>query len=183
MATVYISKPGKTSREFIRGSQALPRPQGYEGKELTSRLKQVTDAICEEPIQRLIKSLEQPNEERHKELQAYIDSLRSEVRVSYEAEFTESVLDTAWKVWESLKMAISARGLCLEVPDASPGNQNNFMYVWSKGDDYFECEIFGTGEVEFFYRNRNSGKNWGEETTIEQQFSRTILDKAALFAW
>jgi hypothetical protein len=71
--------------------------------------------------------------------------------------------------------------LYIEVPDACPGRRDNFMYTWSKEEHYLECEIFGSGEIEFFYRNRETGKNWGEDTTIAQVLSPVILEKVKLF--
>jgi hypothetical protein len=114
-------------------------------------------------------------------LKSYIDSLKDEVRKEEAPEFTEKVLNLSWSVWEALKTLFEkTKELCLEVPDACPGSKDNFMYTWSKSEHYLECEIFGTGEVEFFYRNRN-GENWGEDTTIERGFSANILQFLTLF--
>ncbi len=55
------------------------------------------------------------------------------------------------------------------------------MYTWSKSEYYLECEIFATGAIEFFYRNRNTREVRGEDTTLEQGFSTDILDKVSLF--
>ncbi|WP_026098232.1 hypothetical protein [Kamptonema formosum] len=114
-------------------------------------------------------------------VRVYLDSLKKEARVTGETEFSEKVLDLSWSVWEKLKNLFEARGQCLEVPDACPGSRDNFMYTWSKAEHYLECEIFGTGEIEFFYRNRKNGAVWGEDTTLEQGFSKEIFDKASLF--
>lgn len=129
-----------------------------------------------------MKAYEEGNEKRHQELRRYLDSLHSEAKSTGEVEFTILVLNTAWQVWADLREYFLSKGLCLEVPDACPGQRDNFMYTWSKAEHYLECEILGSGEVEFFYRNRNSGEVWGEDTTLEQEFSTTVLDKAALFA-
>lgn len=114
-------------------------------------------------------------------LRVYLDSLKNEIKEAGEAKFSERVINLSWSVWEALKSQFEAKGLCLEVPDACPGSRDNFMYAWSKHEHYLECEIFGNGEIEFFYRNRNSGEVWGEDTTLEQGFSTDILDKASLF--
>ena len=63
-------------------------------------------------------------------------------------EFSEKAIDLSWSVWEKLKKLLSQKGLSLEVPNASPGLSNNFMYVWKKNDHYLECEIFENGEIE-----------------------------------
>jgi hypothetical protein len=122
-----------------------------------------------------------PQQQRYQNLRVYLDSLKNEARVTGETEFSERVLNLSWSVWERLTSLFQARGQWLEVPDACPGSKNNFMYTWSKSEYYLECEIFGTGEIEFFYRNRNTGEVWGEDTTLDQGFSGDILDKASLF--
>ncbi|MDB9510190.1 hypothetical protein PN499_03065 [Kamptonema animale CS-326] len=123
-----------------------------------------------------------PHQQRSQGLRLYLDSLKNEVRVTGEVEFSEKLIDLSWSLWETLKSQLfEVKGLHLEVPDACPGSRDNFMYTWSKAEHYFECEIFGTGEIEFFYRNRNNGQVWGEDTTLEQAFSTDILDKASLF--
>jgi hypothetical protein len=119
--------------------------------------------------------------QRHQKLQTYLDSLRDEARATRESEFSERVLDIAWLVWTRLRKHFMKGELCLEVPDACPGQKDNFMYTWSQEEHYLECEIFGSGEIEFFYRNRETGKNWGEDTTIGQAFSPVILEKVELF--
>lgn len=182
MATFKQVKP--LPRSFVRKLKSSPLLRGPEGKELSQKINKVSQDIQEdEPIQRLLKFLEEDNEKRHQELQCYLNELRSEAELADEVEFTTSTLDITWNVWESLKKLFRSKGLCLEVPDACPGQRNNFMFTWSKADHYLECEVFSSGEVEFFYRNRNNGEVWGEDTTLEQGFSTTIFDKVALFAW
>lgn len=169
---------------FVRKPKMSPQLEGLEGKELNQKLSEVSQAIRrDEPIQRLLRVLEEGNKKRHQELRHYLDSLHFEVESTGQDEFTILVLDIAWQVWTGLREYFLSKGLCLEVPDACPGQKDNFMYTWSKAEHYLECEIFGSGEVEFFYRNRNSREVWGEDTTLEQKFSATILDKATLFVW
>lgn len=114
-------------------------------------------------------------------LRLYLDSLKNEVREARDANFSERVLNLSWSVWKALKSLFEATGRCLEVPDACPGSKDNFMYTWSESEHYLECEIFATGEIEFFYRNRKTGEVWGEDTTLEQGFSTDILEKASFF--
>ncbi len=116
---------------------------------------------------------------RHQKLKEYLDSLRSEAETG--VDFTESALDISWQVWERLKEYFQSQHSYLDIPDACPGYRDNLMYTWSQEAHYFECEIFGNGEVEFFYRNRENNEVWGEDTRIDQKFSRDILDKASLF--
>ncbi len=157
--------------------------QGQEGKQLNDKIHQVSYKIQkDEPIQRLLESLEKDNEQRHQELLAYIQSLRSEAVANGEIGFTLSVIEKAQQVWEDLRTVFFSNKQCLEVPDACPGYRDNFMYTWSKGKQHLECEIFGNGEVEFFYRGNND-EIWGEDIKVGQEFSTAIIDKVALFAW
>lgn len=136
-----------------------------------------------EPLQRLVTRLEAIAEQRHLELREYLDSLEAEARSTNQAEFTLKTISIAWQVWLDLRSQLQQREVCLEVPDACPGNQNNLMYTWSKSEHYLECEIFGNGAVEFFYRNRVTNDVWGEDATLGERFSSEILEKATLFAW
>ncbi len=180
MATFVSSSTLHNKGSFIRELRPSSHSAGLEGSELD---KKIESSLHDEPIQRLLKNLEEPNEERHLHLQNYLESLRSEARSNNETEFTIKALNIAWQVWNDLKDHFQQKGLCLEVPDACPGSQDNFMYTWSKAEHYFECEIFGNGEVEFFYRNRSTGEVWGEDTTLEQGFSTAIFEKTAIFVW
>ena len=178
MATVATSTLPKSYfyRDFAREIQ----PESPEGKKISDISKRIRE---DEPIQRLLKSLEDDNLQRHQKLLNYIDSLRPEAIANHGSEFSLSVLKNACQVWENLRELFSSKHLYLEVPDACPGYRDNFMYNWSKGEHYLECEIFGGGEVEFFYRNDKNNEIWGEDITVDQGFSTTILNKVALFAW
>lgn len=178
---VTITSPSRNT-SFVRHSIETPL-EGQEGKQLKDKIYQVTYKIKkDEPIQRLLESYEKGNQQRHQELLDYIDSLRSEVLVSGETDFTVSVLEKALHVWEGLRAVFSSKNKCLEVPDAVKGDRDNFMYVWSRGKQHLECEIFGNGEVEFFYRGNND-EIWGEDIKVGQEFSATIIEKVALFTW
>jgi len=123
-------------------------------------------------------------QKRCQKLRSYMDSLKSKMKDMKQPEFSEKAIDLSWSVWEKLKKLLSQKGLSLEVPNASPGLSNNFMYVWKKNDHYLECEIFENGEIEFFYINNMDRKDeelWTEDTTFEQNFSDDILDKVSLF--
>lgn len=125
-------------------------------------------------------------QQRCQKLRAYIDSLKSEMKNMKESELSEKAIDLAWSVWKKLKKILSQKGFSLEVPNACPGLNANFMYVWEKNEHYLECEIFENGEIEFFYVKNTDGKHeqiWGEDTTFEQGFSDVILDKVSLFTY
>ena len=166
------------------------KPIGHQANFIKSDPKERRGKFWSSPSSDLSKNLPgtpkkveaiHPQQQRYEHLRVYLDSLKNEARVTGETEFSERVLNLSWSVWERLTSLFQARGQWLEVPDACPGSKNNFMYTWSKSEHYLECEIFGTGEIEFFYRNRNTGEVWGDDTTLEQGFSGDILDKASLF--
>ena len=179
---------------FEKGSTSSAGDWKYQSKIAGYLLQRTESALCNSqvfqpsnqtysPIQRLLKKFDENSERRHQELKAYLDTLRPQANSTGIDGFTISVLDTAWQTWEKLKEHFLLKGLCLEVPDACPGQSDNLMYAWSKGEHYFECEIFGNKALEFFYQNRNTSEIWGEDTTLEQEFSAAVLEKVALFAW
>jgi hypothetical protein len=157
---------------------------GNEGKKLKEKINQVNQDIKKpEYFRNLYQSWLEANETQQRNLETYIELLKSEAQENYESQFTKSILEYSWQVWNALSLHFSRNSLCLEVPDACPGQNNDFMYTWSKAEHYLECEIFGDGGIEFFYRNRSSGKVWGEDTTLEQGFPTSILEKVELFSW
>jgi len=173
IAVYELAKPVDDQANFIKS----------DPKERRGRFPSSPGSDWSKNLPRTPKKVEaiHPQQQRYQNLRVYLDSLKNEARVTGETEFSERVLNLSWSVWERLTSLFQARGQWLEVPDACPGSKNNFMYTWSKSEYYLECEIFGTGEIEFFYRNRNTGEVWGEDTTLDQGFSGDILDKASLF--
>jgi len=110
----------------------------------------------------------------------YVNELYIEAS-SKNASFTTDVLDNSSQVLKTLNSHFRRDHLFLEVPDACPGESDNFMFVWNKGEHYLECEIFGNGAVEFFYKNRSSDEVWGEDTTVDEKLTSAILKKLILF--
>jgi hypothetical protein len=179
---------------FLIEANSLSRPSfkplipsqsaGQEGKKLDEKIKEVNQFIQEpQYIRNLLEPWREANKEQQRGLQYYLESLKSEAVESFESQFTLTVLDYSWQTWKILSDYFATKSLCLEVPDACPGQNNDFVYTWSRAEHYLECEIFDTGEVEFFYRNRNSAEVWGEETTLEQGFSTSIIRKVSIFSW
>lgn len=125
-------------------------------------------------------------QQRYQKLEKYIDNLKNEVKDKKEPEFSEKVLNLSWLIWEKLEEIIKQKGFILSVPNACPGLNNNFMYTWSNTDHYLECEIFGTGEVEFFYvkyMDKKHEKVWGEDTSFDKldSLSNDVLEKLLFF--
>ena len=48
----------------------------------------------------------------------------------------------------------------LETPDASPGPDGMFCFVWDREEHHLIWEIFENQESELFYRNRDTHKLW-----------------------
>lgn len=173
IAVYNLAQPVGHQANFIKTD-----PQERRGRFLSPPLSDLLNNLP-----RIHKKIEATNHQRQRSqgLRLYLESLKNEVREARDANFSERVLNLSWSVWKALKSLFEAKGECLEVPDACPGSKDNFMYTWSESQHYLECEIFATGEIEFFYRNRNTGEVWGEDTTLEQGFSTDILDKASFF--
>jgi hypothetical protein len=115
-------------------------------------------------------------------LELYMESLRTEAKSTNKAEFTVSLIDYSWQIWQELKQSLwKFNQMRVTTPNACPGPSNTFMYTWSKAEHYLECEVFENRTIEFFYRNRETDKAWEEDTTLENGFSVEILNKIALF--
>lgn len=170
---------------LICESSTNPELYGSAGQALTKKLKEVSQVFQDEPIQRLLKSWLEEYNERQQILLQYLNALSIETQ-DEKCEFTQVVIEMAGQIWEKLQTYFYAKGRSLDIPDACPGSHDNFMFTWSKREHYFECEIFDSGEVEFFYRNRQTGQNWGEDTTLEELVSTippSIVEKITLFTW
>jgi hypothetical protein len=97
-----------------------------------------------------------PIKKRYQKLISYLKLLRIEAESNHEVDFSIAVINLADQIWKNLNDYFENESL--EVPDACPGNDDNFMYTWSKDEHYLECEIFSNGAIEFFYRDRTSGE-------------------------
>ncbi len=193
---IYADQLKDIDEEKVRDSRHeiavynLAQPVGHQANLIKTDPQERRGRFLSPPISdlsnnlpRIYTKIEATNHQRQRcqGLRLYLDSLKNEVTEARDANFSERVLNLSWSVWKALKSLFEAKGRCLEVPDACPGSKDNFMYTWSESEHYLECEIFATGEIEFFYRNRNTGEVWGEDTTLEQGFSTDILDKASFF--
>jgi len=115
-------------------------------------------------------------------LQDYLEKLRQEALAMNEVEFTVAVVDIAEQMWERLnREVVITPGKHLTIPNTCPGSNDNIMYTWFQKGHYLECEVFGDGNVEFFYRNFKDKQVWGEDTTFDKDFSIDIVDKILYF--
>ncbi|MEO1401224.1 MAG: hypothetical protein AAFV72_08185 [Cyanobacteria bacterium J06635_1] len=173
MAT-FVSSKQLREPPFITNPDFSLELSGREGEELHRQIKGLSKDLS--PIQRLLR------DEKALGLYLYLASLRTEAKSDDEARVMLSILDIAERVWGKLNNHFEEGGRKLEIPDACAGDQDDFMYTWSKNEHYLECEIFGNGNIEFFYRNRHSSEVWGEDTTLDNGFSNAIFEKLSIFA-
>lgn len=90
-----------------------------------------------------------------------------------------SIVEVAWEVWQALN---HSAGGGLPVPDASIGPDNQVFYTWDSGEHHFEAEILTEGMIEFFYRNRTTGRFWALDQRTTDPVSDNVKTKLTLFA-
>lgn len=112
---------------------------------------------------------------RYNHLIYYIDGCERE-------EVTKGVLNLSKGVIKCLLSRIRSENKFLLIPDACPRLNNNFMYVWDDGDNYLECEVFLSGNVEFFYKERTTNHIWGIHTLIGVSIPNEVVNKLLLFS-
>lgn len=93
------------------------------------------------------------------------------------------LINLACHYWISLKMKVwNNCKQILEVPDCCPNNDGSIvMFTWDKNEHYLECEVLIDGTKEFFYRNRITKENMGEDYFPSATISEDILEKLMLF--
>lgn len=118
---------------------------------------------------------------RREQMSAYLNSLMKEAK---------SINGNKFVIWSAsgfltlLISKLAKRNLVLEIPDCCPNsNQEEFhiMFTWNKDEHYLECEVFNNEEVEFYYRNRVTKQDWGEDTTLTQPLCEEVIEKLSLF--
>lgn len=70
---------------------------------------------------------------------------------------------------------INSKGLSLCIPDACPGENDDFMYVWLDNKHYLECEIFTNKVIEFFYRDRVNNNVWGIDIYLSKDTKGNLV--------
>lgn len=106
-------------------------------------------------------------------MELYINSLSQEIS----SEFKYLILS----VWEKIKDVADINGVYLTIPDACLGENDNFMFTWANNEHYLECEIFSTGAVEFFYRNKITKDVWGDDINLNDILPMQLINKIFLF--
>ncbi len=106
-------------------------------------------------------------------LQAY---LQEKIRTGDLTMSTAILAARAWAgVWAKTKRRIP-------IPDACPGPNGQLLYCWDTSEHHLELEVFPSGDVEMFYRNRTSGELWEYEYVVGEPLPAAALRKLLLFA-
>lgn len=88
---------------------------------------------------------------------------------------SQSTANAARKIWELLQRLPDVR---IPVPAASAGPDGQVFYSWNSGRHHFEIEILPNGDVEFFYRDRETGRT-GVEPPVQVSRGRETKDNSA----
>lgn len=119
---------------------------------------------------------------RRKRMNSYLNSLKDEAK---RINGDESVIWLAEDLITLLIHKLAQGNKVLEIPDCCPSESNegdfHIILTWDKDEHYLECEIFNNGDIEFFYRNRFTKQDWGEDTTLTQPLSEEVIEKLSLF--
>ncbi len=114
---------------------------------------------------------------REQHLYHYLTAIR------VQGEIAPETAEAAWKMWKDCKCKLLEKtGKTLPVPDAAPGPNGELLYTWNKEEHHFELEFIAGAPMEFFYRNRNTGKFWGIEYSQGEDLPEEAIEKwSALF--
>ncbi len=93
-------------------------------------------------------------------------------------EISPPMIDLAWSAWIALRDATSPT---LPIPDACPGPDGELLYTWDREEHHFEAEVFPSGAVEFFYRNRLTDELWEHDGMIDDPIPESVIAKMSLF--
>jgi hypothetical protein len=157
-----VTSPAKLRSDFPWKFLQTNTAQGSEGQAIQAQLS----SLCQ-PTSRL--------QDQQEKLKGNLVVLLKNQEVN------QALYELSLEIWRELSHTLQRNGCFLPIPQVCPGSSNNLMYTWSLDRHYLECEIFDSGEVEFFYRNRSTGETWGEDILSGQHLSREILQKANLF--
>lgn len=84
----------------------------------------------------------------------------------------------ARKVWYSL---LNRSGHLLPIPAASAGPDGQVFYSWDKGRHHLEVEILPGEEIEYFYRDRETGEYWGDDVKAADHIPDRAANNLKLF--
>ena len=81
--------------------------------------------------------------------------LRKYLSALSEGDVDSDTAERAWSIWKRLA---STRQGDMAVPGCDAGEERQVLLIWNNGEHHFDAEIFADGAVEFFYRNRRTGR-------------------------
>lgn len=116
-----------------------------------------------------------PNFDRVTRLNIYLARLRES------GEITPETAERAWQVWQQVAKAVRQGEDVLPVPDVAAGPAGNVLFFWDCSEHHFEVEIDPEGETSMFYRNRKTGKIWGEDLDQDDELSSEAWERLSLF--
>lgn len=120
-------------------------------------------------------------EDHHQGLLHYLDSLAHEA-TRPDSRFSLEAVENAWFVWQTLRDFFGDQDAYLAVPNACPGEDDNVLFSWDSTRFYAECEIFGDGRVEYFYRNKETEAFDSEEVDVTSSCPENVMDWLSHFA-
>lgn len=108
------------------------------------------------------------NTKRYEKLLVYMEKAK-------QGGISNEILDISLDTLCMLIDFINSKGLSLYIPNACPGENDNFMYVWSDDQHYLECEIFTNKIVEFFYKNKVNNTVWGIDVYLNKDTEGNLV--------
>ena len=121
----------------------------------------------------------------------YLNNLKEEaIRINGNEEIINIATKCFWRLFDYFG---STDNGTLEIPDCCPnnGSQGDFhiLFTWDSSTYYLECEVMVDGTLEFFYRNKLTKENWGEDSHINDTdfpnsiYDSVLLDKLSYFTY
>lgn len=84
----------------------------------------------------------------------------------------------AMRAWRSIWQAANGH---ISVPAACTGPDGEMFYSWDRGRHHLELEIIPGQPAEFFYRDRETERFWGEDYTIGDPLPAEVVAALPLF--
>lgn len=113
-----------------------------------------------------------------------LDELRhrfylSRVSLGKEATIARGTAIVAEQLWQLVSKESQYR---LPVPAACTGSDGEMFYAWDRGRHHLEAEIIPGQDVEFFYRDRETGQFWAEDYRPGDKLPSLVVAALTLFS-
>jgi len=89
--------------------------------------------------------------------------------------------DTAGRAMRAWKVLWTASDYSMVFPASCTGPDGEIFYSWDRGKHHLELEIIPDGPAEFFYRDRETERFWGEDYTIGNRLPAAVVEKLSNF--